>query len=412
MKKSFAILVGGGPAPGINGVISAATIEATNRGYKVLGIKNGFELIMKGESSAVSSLVIDSIVHIESTGGSILGTSRANPQKSAELLTNVVNTLIANDVGYLITIGGDDTASSADAIAEASKGKINVAHVPKTIDNDLPLPGSDSTFGFQTARQFGSEIVENLMIDAKSSGRWYFVVAMGRKAGHLALGMGFSASATLTLIPEEFGKDKIPLSKLVDILAGSILLRVADGKPYGVAVLAEGLAEKLLEESLPQIAGVEKDPHGHVRYAELDFGGIIKNAVKDRLKEWGVSMTIVSDNVGYELRCRAPISFDREYTRELGFGAVDFLASGGSAAMITRQDGKLTPLPFKDFMDAETGKSKVRYVETDSQLYKIARNYMIRLGTEDLKNPELMKKLSKFTKLTAQQLSASFKSSM
>ena len=113
---------------------------------------------------------------------------------------------------------------------------------PKTIDNDLDLPQDIFTFGFQTARHIGVEIVKNLMVDAKTTSRWYFVIAMGRKAGHLALGIGKAAGATLTLIPEEFGKE-VRLRTIVDTLAGAIIKRLAHGRTDGVAVLAEGLVE-------------------------------------------------------------------------------------------------------------------------------------------------------------------------
>jgi Phosphofructokinase len=93
---------------------------------------------------------------------------------------------------------------AASQVAKHSAGRIRVCHVPKTIDNDLPLPGETPTFGFETARQHGFEIVHSLMEDSRTTHRWYFVVVMGRTAGHLALGVGKAAGATLSVIPEEF----------------------------------------------------------------------------------------------------------------------------------------------------------------------------------------------------------------
>src|SRR4029078_3388500 len=144
-----------------------------------------------------------------------------------------VQSLESLGVSKLVTIGGDDTAFSAHKVAQTSQGSVNVVHVPKTIDNDLELPHDICTFGFQTARHIGVEIVKNLMVDAKTTSRWYFVVAMGRKAGHLALGIGKAAGATLTLIPEEF-QGNAKLSTIVDILAGSIIKRLAHGRTDGV----------------------------------------------------------------------------------------------------------------------------------------------------------------------------------
>src|ERR671930_736776 len=159
-------------------------------------------------------------------GGSYLGIARANPTKDPQLLENTVSALMRLNVSQLITIGGDDTAFSAMKLEQHAAGRIRVVHVPKTIDNDLDLPPHVDTFGYQTARHYGVEIVKNLMVDAKTTSRWYFVIAMGRKAGHLALGIEKEADATLTLIPEEFPKP-IRLRRIVDTLAGAILKRLS-----------------------------------------------------------------------------------------------------------------------------------------------------------------------------------------
>src|SRR5437868_1127071 len=232
-KEKLAILVGGGPAPGINSVISAATIRALLQGVEVLGIRDGFDKLMHGRTEDVRPLGLEAVSRIHFSGGSFLGTARANPTKSDENLQNVVDALSRLGVTQLITIGGDDTAFSAMKVAEKAAGKIRVAHVPKTIDNDLDLDPSVDTFGYQTARHLGVDLVKNLMVDAKTTHRWYFVVAMGRKAGHLALGIGKAAGATLTLVPEEFPKFKTNLKTLVDTLTGAIIKRLAEGRRNG-----------------------------------------------------------------------------------------------------------------------------------------------------------------------------------
>lgn len=409
MKKAVAIVVGGGPAPGINGVISAATIEAINRGYKVFGIHTGFQRLMRGEIECAKELTISDVSRIHSEGGSILGTSRANPTKSQDSLKTVVQTLNELNVGYLVTIGGDDTATSSRAVGKAANGAIAVGHVPKTIDNDLPLPNKVVTFGFQSAREVGTEIAETLMTDARTTSRWYLVVAMGRKAGHLALGIGISSGATLTIIPEEFEGQTVSLQTLADIIVGSILKRKAQGRPYGVAILAEGLAEVLDQASIPELADAERDPHGHIRFAEVDFGRIVKNAVRARLEQFNVTDLLALDkNVGYELRCRPPVPFDREYTQSLGYGIIDFLLSGGSEAMISRQGDDLIPIPFDDMIDPATGRAMVRLVDVDSTTYKIARSYMIRLTSADLADRQLMEQMSKLTKTPVAKLQVEF----
>src|SRR6185295_19776472 len=221
-------LVGGGPAPGINSVIGAATIRAALEGMEVLGVRDGFSGLMQGDIEHVTPLTIDAVSRIHFRGGSHIGISRANPTSDAKLLENVVISLLRLDVTDLLTIGGDDTAYSAMKLEERAAGRIHVVHVPKTIDNDLDLPPHIDTFGFQTARHVGVEIVKNLMVDAFTTSRWYIVISMGRKAGHLALGIGKAAGATLTLIAEEFGSERIRLATIVDTLACAIIKRLSE----------------------------------------------------------------------------------------------------------------------------------------------------------------------------------------
>lgn len=409
-KKALAIVVGGGPAPGINGVISAATIEAIKHGHVVYGITHGFRYIMKRDLSCVKKLSISDVSRITHEGGSVLGTSRANPTIEPESLENVVESLKSLNVGYLVTIGGDDTSNSSRAIGEAAEGDIKVAHVPKTIDNDLPLPNGQSTFGFHSAREVGTEIVDSLMVDAKTTGRWYVVVAMGRKAGHLAAGIGLASGATVTLIPEEFKEDKVPFSDVIDIICASVIKRSAQGRPYGVVVLAEGLIDKIDLESFADLESAERDEHGHIRFAEIDLGKFVKDGMKKRLSELGVSMTVVDKDVGYELRCRPPIAFDRCYTRQLGFGVVDFLLGGGNMAMMTREDSSLKAVPFTEFLDSETNKTRLRLVDTSGTMYRVVREYMIRLTEKDLSDMELLANMATHTKLTVPELIEEFNS--
>jgi 6-phosphofructokinase 1 len=258
-----------------------------------------------------------------------------------------------------------------------------VVHVPKTIDNDLNLPPWVDTFGFQTARHYGVDIVKNIMVDAHTTTRWYFIVAMGRKAGHLALGIGKAAGATLTLIPEEFRGGKLRLKTVVDTLVGAIIKRLAYGRRDGVAVIAEGLVLELDHADLAALDSVERDAHGNVRIDEVNLGEILKVEVQKRLKELSLKTTIVAKNIGYELRCADPIPFDMEYTRDLGYCAVKYLLEGGTGAMISMQGGHFEPVPFAELLDHDTGRSKIRLVDVNSARYAIARRYMIRLRRDD-----------------------------
>ncbi len=382
--KTLAILVGGGPAPGINGVIAAATIEARNRGARVLGCYDGFKWLARGDTGHVTELEIGEVSRIHFDGGSILRTSRENPARSPELLGQVAEALLKLRVSYLLTIGGDDTAYAAFRLSESANGKIAVAHVPKTIDNDLPLPQGVATFGFMTACNLGKDLVKNLMEDAITTDRWYFVTVMGRRAGHLALGIGGAAGATLTVIGEEFPERQISLQLLADILEGAIIKRRAAGKGHGVAILSEGLAERLDPATL---GAVEHDSYGNVRLSELELGRVLKERVAASLRARGVDVTIVGKDLGYELRCAPPEALDIQYCRSLGYWATHFLLDGHTGAMVTIQGGKLIPLPFREMLDERTGRIRVRLVDVHSESYRTLRAYMIRLGPEDFDQP-------------------------
>ena len=407
-QKRLAILVGGGPAPGINSVIGAATIRGVLEGVEVLGIRDGFEWIMHGNVDHVRPLTIDEVSRIHFRGGSHIGISRANPTQNPQHLENTVISLLRLNVSQLITIGGDDTAFSAMKLEEKAQGRIQVVHVPKTIDNDLDLPAYVDTFGFQTARHIGVELLKNLMVDAKTTSRWYFVIAMGRKAGHLALGIGKAAGATITMIPEEFSPGRLHLKALVDTLVGSVVKRLSYGRRDGVAVLAEGLVLDIPPEDLAQLEEVERDAHGNVRIAEVNLGEILKAQVQARLKQFGIKTTIVAKNIGYELRCADPIPYDLEYTRDLGYCATKFLLSGGNAAMISIQGGHFVPVPFSKMLDPATGRARIRLVDIHSTRYAIARRYMIRLRRDDFEDPHELAKFAATCGLGLQQFRDQF----
>ncbi len=388
------ILCGGGPAPGINSVIGAATICAKLAGADVIGIRDGFKWLMRAETQRVVPLSIEQVSRIHFTGGSHLGTSRANPTRDEGDLETTMQSLQALGITHLITIGGDDTAYSAMKLADYSHGRLQVVHVPKTIDNDLDLPEGIATFGYQTARHLGVDMVKNLMVDARTTSRWYLVVTMGRKAGHLALGIAKAAGATLCVIPEEFTGQPVTLDCVVDILAGAIIKRRMDGREDGTAVVAEGLMEYLSPEELSSFGQIRHDEHGHVRLAEINLGEAIRDRLRARLAGLGISTTVVAKDIGYELRCADPIPLDMEYTRDLGYCAASFLLGGGKNAMVALVDGHFKSLPFSDMLDPATGRTRVRLVDVGSEHYKIARRYMVRLRRSDFEDPLTVARLA------------------
>ena len=407
-RKRMGILVGGGPAPGINSVIGAATIRAALEGVEVVGIEDGFEWILQGNVHRVRPLTIEGVSRIHFRGGSYIGISRANPTRRPEDLEQVVHSLLLLNISDLVTIGGDDTAYSAMKVEEASAGRIRVVHVPKSIDNDLPLPPTVDTFGYQTARHLGCDIVKNLMVDAKTTSRWYYVIAMGRKAGHLALGIGKAAGTTITLIPEEFSRRPIRLKTVVDTLVGSHLRRLADDRRDGVAVIAEGVVLGIDPADLEGVDQAEHDAHGHLRIAEVEFGEALKKAVHRRLGEFGITSTIVTKNIGYELRCADPIPADMEYSRDLGYCAAKWLLEGGNAVLVSMQAGRFVPIPFASLLDAETGRPRTRMVDIHSTRYAIARRYMIRVRHDDLADPHELAKIAATAHLSAEDFRREF----
>jgi 6-phosphofructokinase 1 len=397
--KRLAIVVGGGPAPGINGVISAATVEAVNRGIEVIGILDGFKWLFQGDASKTIRLTHRNAWQIHSKGGSILRISRDFPDDPEKSFKAMIRALKKLRVNYLITIGGDGTSFVAREIEKRSNGLISVVHVPKTIDNDLPLPGGAPTFGFETARHWGTEIVENIIEDARTTGRWYFITTMGRNAGHLALSIGKSAGATLTIIPEEFRAKKVKFSKVVDILESSIIKRLSQGYPYGVAILAEGVSAKIDANELAKYSSLKNDERGALRLSEIQLGRIVKNFLEDSLGSRKVKVKIVHKTIGYELRAADPIPFDAEYTRNLGYSAVKHLLKGRSGAMIAFYDGKLKPISLRSIIDPVTKRTRVRKVDTKADPYLVGRKYMIRLEQEDF-TPKNITKLARAARMS------------
>lgn len=394
--KKLAILTAGGPAPGINSVINAVTLEALNLGWEVWGVCHGFSGLLDDD---FTRLEVADVAWIHYEGGSTLGMSRTHPAPDGDL-GPVVDVLRARGIDYLVTIGGDGTASGCAAISQAMGPDLQVAHIPKTIDNDLPLPGGIPTFGFTTARHLGVELVQNLMRDARSCRRWYAVVAMGRQAGHLALGIGKAAGASITLIPEEFGDRKVTLDRYADLIDGSVIRSLAHGRAWGVAILAEGLVHRLDPAELRHFSAIKRDSQGRIRLSNLELGVLLSDELNRRLERRGLDLQFNEIKLGYELRCAQPVPFDIEYTRDLGFAAARFLAEGGSDAIVMTNHGRRSTLPFDEMRDPTTGQTKIRLVDVDSESYHVARRYMQRLTGSDFENADEIKRLAQAANMT------------
>ncbi len=407
MTETLAILVGGGPAPGINGIIASAAMEAFKCGLRPIGIYDGYRDLVAGGSPQTLELTFDEVSRIHTSGGSILRTSRTNPAKDEATLERCLASLDRLGLRYLICIGGDDTTYGAARIAERAGARLGVATVPKTIDNDLPLPENAPTFGFETARSVGAGILESLMEDARTTARWYVVVCMGRKSGSLALGMCKAAGSTLAVLPEEF-PEKATLGAVRDTIVGAIVKRRALGRRHGVAVVAEGVAEKIWDDVFSANENLGRDSFGNVRLADIPLGVILRDAVRARLGAIGVDSVVHAKDIGYELRCAKPVPFDVDYTRTLGYGAVRYLVDGGSGALIALEGGRVRPLALDDLLDPATGRIRTRQVDLTTEGYRVARDYMVYLEPADFTGITQLAALAAQTNLDARAFRTEF----
>ena len=406
--KRVGIIVGGGPAPGANGVIAAAAIEAIKRGVTAIGFRDGFEWLAQRYTDEQYQLLYDEVSRIYLHGGVVLGTSRADITRDAQSLANTVAALEKLGIEALVTIGGDDLIASSIAVEKQSEGRIKVVQVPKSIDNDLWMPAPIETLGFETARHHGVKIVENLMEDAKTTDRWYIGVTMGRPTGHLTLGIGKAASATCTLIPEEFAGNQISVADIAEIVDGSIVKRRAMGRSYGIALLSEALSERFSPDEVTELQDVGRDAQGNIRVADIDLGRKVKSQVQARLESRGIKVTVVDKTIGYELRCAPPIPLDAEYARDLGYAAMNHLLEGGSGALITIQAGQFKPIPLSEVVDPVTGRGRQRPVDVLTESYQIARDYMVRLEPRDFGDDAWVDKLAAAAELTPAEFRAQF----
>lgn len=383
MQQSIVILCGGGPAPGINTVISTVAKVFLKSGFRVIGLHGGYKSLF-AEQPEMIDFDFTFADDIQKQGGSALRMSRHKP-KDTEFSTRF---FVRNNVRLLVTIGGDDTASTANRISKflaENNIKIQNLHVPKTIDNDLPLPEGSPTFGYYSAKDEGVRIAQTVYEDARTSGNWFVVSAMGREAGHLAFGIGAACHYPMIIIPEMFNKVEVTFDRITRLIISSMVKRRLLGITYGVAIVSEGVFHFMTDDEIVS-SGVNFtfDDHGHPELGNVSKAHIYNMLLQHRLKQINLNIKSRPVELGYELRCVKPTAFDLMYCGLLGYGVKQLFDEGITGAMVTSDPaGHCAPLYLKDVAD-EHGRVKPRLVDMEGEKVRMVfENGMQYLTEED-----------------------------
>lgn len=413
--RRVAILFAGGPAPAANAVISTCAVSFVRNNVEVLGLLNGYSRLADFSSDQPLEqgrdyLVLDhrTLKRMRNSQGILIGTARTNPGKSVSHLSHMddlkrvaplrrtYEALCSLNVDALISIGGDDTLKTANKMKifqdrlPADARRIPVVHLPKTIDNDYL--GIDFTFGFFTAVEFLAEEVLNLNYDAEAARSYFVAETMGRSAGWLSYGAAIAGEASLVISVEDIqgeyrgeesytdpktGKTKtrpiMNVDLLIDRIVKTMLAREAEGKQFGVIVLAEGLAEYLPHSAIEQIP---RDEHGHLSIAQVDLGKMCARLVAEAYeKTTGKKRKVTGLQLGYESRCAKPHAFDVMLGSQLGVGAYRALVERKLNGVMVSVSGQLELeyVPFDKLVDPETLVTKVRFIDTQSDFHSLAR---------------------------------------
>ena len=399
-NEAIAILTGGGPAPGMNTVVGSVAKTFLQKGYSVIGLHKGFTGLFR-EAPATENITFLKADEIFNLAGSFLRMSRFKPSDEDFEKRFNWQFFTENNIKLLVTIGGDDTASTANRIAkflEAKKYPIANIHVPKTIDNDLPLPKGTPTFGYESAKDKGAVIARAVYVDARTSGNWFVMSAMGRSAGHLAFGIGEACHYPMIVIPEMFDKTEITVEKIVNLVISSIIKRKIMGMDYGAAVISEGVFHALSDEEIRK-SGIHftYDEHGHPELGKVSKAHIFNEMIEKKLKEIGLKVKSRPVELGYEIRCQTPIAYDLTYCSELGIGVYKLFSEGKTGCMVYVDGcGNVEPLYLKDLQDPATGKILPRMVDISSDRFKaVVDNILMAITPPDyeaarqyLSNPE------------------------
>ena len=400
MKEAIAILTGGGPAPGMNTVVGSVAKTFLAKGYRVIGLHYGYSGLFN-PNPRYEDLDMFRVDYIFNQGGSYLTMSRFKPTEEDFEKNFNLDFFKNNNIKLLVTVGGDDTASTANRIAkflERMQYPIANIHVPKTIDNDLPLPAGMPTFGYQSAKNAGSVIGRAVYNDARTSANWFVVAAMGRSAGHLAFGIASACHYPMIIIPEMFNKTKITIDKIISLIVSSIIKRKILGMDYGAAMVSEGVFHALdQDEILKSGIHFSYDEHGHPELGKVSKAEMFNTLLEKRCKALGVKVKSRPVEIGYEVRCQTPCAFDLVYCSQLGMGVYKLFSEGKTGCMVyISQEGYVSPLYLKDLQDPDTGKIPPRLVDINAdKIHQVIDNLMHYITEADyeeakayIENPE------------------------
>ena len=387
MKDAVIILCGGGPAPGMNSVSMSVAKTFLTKNFRVIGLHGGYSGLFS-KNARTEDLTFAIADRYFNRGGSYLEMSRFKPT-DADFENNFNLDLFKdNNIKLLVTIGGDDTASTANRISKflAAKGyPIANIHCPKTIDNDLPLPANAPTFGYNSAKDEGAHLARTVYEDARTSGNWLIISAMGRTCGSLALGIGEATHCPMTIIPEMFDKTQINLDKVVKLAISAILKRKVMGVSYGTIIAAEGVFhdEGIIEGLVNSGLNITYDDHGHPELGKISKAGLFNDLLEIEFKKLGLKVKSRPVEIGYDVRCQDPIAYDVTYCTELAMGAYQLFAEGKTGCMVYVDSyGNVSPLYLADLQDPNTGKIPPRVVDINSGTAQNYYNYIAHYVTE------------------------------
>ena len=378
---SIIILAGGGPAPGINTVEGTIAKTFMAKGYRVLGLHGGYSGLFSPNPNFIEFdfALADAIFN---RGGSYLQMSRFKPSQEDFEKNFNLKLFQDNNIKLLVTIGGDDTASTANRISKFLKAKnyhIQNIHVPKTIDNDLPLPMNTPTFGFNSAKAEGTRIATTVYEDARTSGNWFIVAAMGRSAGHLAMGIGASCHYPMIIIPEMFNKTEITVDKIVKMSVSAIIKRKLRGIDYGGIIISEGVFHMLSDEQL-KATGIKftYDDHGHPELGKISKAQLFNDLLEIEFKKLGMKIKTRPVEIGYDIRCQSPIAYDLLYCSQLGAGVYELFIKGETGCMVYVDTlGTIKPLYLSDLQDPETGNIPPRLVDINGDQAQVVVKHLL-----------------------------------